>query len=119
MANSLNSNPIIVDTDFTSWRATQTLNTGSVPGYSFKRQPGIRPYRITLLSNGVTSAALVTVTDPNDSTVLWQAEVAATAGATGTILLDEDWDVQLPAWRDFSVTGVTAAVAKLQIWYRN
>jgi hypothetical protein len=125
MANSYNSNPILINTDIaTGWRANQTLNTGNLPSTAQQysgavvRQPGIRPYRLQVLAAGAGSAAgTITITDPKDSTVLWQDAVVA-AVATGTIIIDEDWDVTLPAWRDFIVTGVTATSTQLQIWYR-
>jgi|SRR5271167_2315330 len=118
--SNLNANPIFANADFVSWRATQTLNTGSLPGYTFKRQPGIRPYRIQLQNSAVAvTGGLVTITDPNDSTVLWQYEVLAAATTfAGVVIVDEDWDVTLPAWRDFSITGLTAANAQIFIWYR-
>src|SRR5437660_1373773 len=117
MANALNANPIIIDTDFVSWRATQTLNTGSLPGYTFKRQPGIHVTKLMLESNGTTVAGVVTITDPLDSTILWTSNVIVTAGAAGTVLDEDDFQGHFPGWRDFSVTGVTATVTKLFIWY--
>ncbi len=122
MANSYNSNPIILDTDIaTGWRANQTLNTGSVPGYSFTRQPGIHPTKILFESAGAANTAgTVTVADPNDATVLWTTAVAASATtAAGVILTREDFEENFPGWRDFKVTGLTATGTKMYIWYRN
>lgn len=129
MANSYNSNPIILDTDIsTGWRANQTLNTGNLPqnqyqqqvsGVTTTRQWGIRPFRIQLLSNGTTVAGTVVVADPVDATILWQAAVAAAAGAAGTILIDESFNPITANWRDFKVTGLTATLTKIQIWYRS
>lgn len=122
MANSYNTNPIILDTDIaTGWRANQTLNTGSVPGYTASRQPGIRPTKIVLETNGATSGAgTVVVADPNFSTsVLWNSAVAASATTqSGAILTREDFEDNFPGWRDFTVTGLTATVTKIYIWYR-
>ena len=115
MANSYNSNPIILDTDIaTGWRANQTLNTGNLPGYSFARQPGIRVTKIVLTANGVTAAGTVTVADPNDSTVLFSTPVTTTQAD-----LVFDFADHSAAWRDFKVTGLTATVTKISIWYRN
>jgi hypothetical protein len=125
MANSYNSNPIILDTDIsTGWRANQTLNTGNLPSHAQQfsgtvtRQPGIIVSKIVLESNGTTVAGVVTVADPNDGTVLWNSAVAAGAGATGTVLTREDFSDNFPAWRDFKVTGLTTTVSKIYIWYR-
>ena len=125
MANSYNSMPIILDTDTASgWVGLQTLNVGNLPSNAQQlsgavaRMPGVRPFRLQILSNGVTVAGVISVTDPKDSTILWQAAIAATAGATGTIIIDEAFDNTRLTWRDFKVTGLTATVTKMQIWYR-
>lgn len=126
LANNYNSNPILINVDIsTGWRSNQTLNVGNLPSNAQQlsgavpRQPGIRPYRIQVVSNGVTVAGLITVADPNDAnTFFWQAAVPATAGPAGTIIIDEVFDNTRPTWRDFKVTGVTATVTQLQIWYR-
>jgi hypothetical protein len=127
VANSYNSNPIILDTDIsTGWRANQTLNTGNSPATIQQpnpsaRQWGIRPYKIILESAGVTSAGTVTIQDPIDSTVLWNAAVASAAGPSGTVIPNDrdDFEGTMPLWRDFKVTGLTATVTKIYIWYRS
>jgi len=127
MANSYNSNPILINTDMTSgWKASQTLNTSNQPataqsiqwGRTATSQPGIRPFRIQMVSNGTTAASNIQIVDPNDSTLLWQQSVGVSAGASGTILFDEAIGDPLPQWRDFKVTGVTTGVVQIQIWYR-
>jgi hypothetical protein len=126
VANSYNSNPLIFDTDTTQgWRSLQTLNTGNLPttaqqlSGAVTRQWGVRVTKIVLESNGTTVAGVVTVADPNDGTILWNSGVAAAAGATGTILTREDFADHFPAWRDFKITGLTATVTKVYIWYRS
>jgi hypothetical protein len=126
MANSLNSNPIVIDTDITSWRAQQTLNSGKSPATLQNpspslRQWGIRPFKIVIQSASTTTVAgVITVLDPNDSTVLLPkvAVAGSTASADGDYLLTEDFEGSLPSWRDFAVTGVTATATRMLIWYR-
>jgi hypothetical protein len=123
--SSLNSNPILITADVTSWKASQTLNTGNQPatqqstqfGRTATSQPGIRVYRIQVLGTAGTSAGVITIIDPNDSSVRWQGAVAAST-TVGTILIDETFSDNMPMWRDFSTTGVTAAAVTLAIWYR-
>lgn len=122
MANSYNSLPIIIDTDMTSgWRANQTLNTGNLPATvqqpgPIVRQFGIHVPKVALMTNGTTVAGTVNIVDPIDSTVLWTYNVPA--GATAGTIKSEDWEEFMASWRDFKVTGVTATVTKLLIWYR-
>jgi hypothetical protein len=124
MANNYNSNPLLLDTDFVSWRALQTLNVGNLPSNAQQnsgavvRQPGIRPTKILLESNGTTVAGTVSITDPIDSRILWFTNVIVTAGAAGTPIDEDDFAEHFPTWKDFSVTGLTATVTKLYIWYR-
>lgn len=121
MANSLNSLPIIVDTDFVSWRNTQTLNTGNLPATvqqpgPIRRQFGLKIAKLVLMTNGATTAGTISITDPIDSTILETFNVTTTAPAG--IITTQDWADNMPLWRDFSVTGVTATGTKLLIWYR-
>lgn len=110
MANSYNSLPIVLDTDFTSFKSHQTLQT---PGF------GIRVYKLALvvLHGGASSAGVVTITDPNDSTVLYPTMPVSVSTPADTIIFTDNIDTQLQ-WRDFSVTGLTATGTKLLVWYR-
>lgn len=119
MANSYNSNPIYLDTDMTSgWKAAQTLNTGNLPTTiqnpgPIPRQFGIRVSKVLLTANGTTVAGTVLIADPNDSTVLLSIPVTTTQAP-----IEIDFAEHLASWRDFKVTGLTATVTKVQIWYR-
>jgi hypothetical protein len=127
MANSYNSNPIILDTDIsTGWRANQTLNTGNLTttaqqfSGAVTRQWGIRVTKIVLESVGTASVTgLVTVADPNDATVLWNFGVTGATQQAGTVITREDFATHFPAWRDFKVTGLTGTSTKIFIWYRS
>lgn len=96
--NTYNSQPIRIDTSFTSWRNSQTLNTGTIPGYSAPRQWGIRPVKVVWTNPGDDASFIIT--DPNDGTALLQGDTP-----TGFIGPDPQFDIS-PAvmWRDFSVT---------------
>ncbi|MGH9444761.1 MAG: hypothetical protein ACRD3O_03420 [Terriglobia bacterium] len=105
MANTYNTNPIYLDTDTTEgWKSLQTLSTNPV---------GILPQKVVLIAAGTTAAGTVTVTDPTGSNVLLTLPV--TTDQAPIILDFESMNV---AWRDFKVTGLTATVTALQIWYR-
>lgn len=109
MANSLNTNPIRIDSSVVSWRNSQTLNVGTIPGYTSPRQWGIHVTEIAWVNPG--ASASFTITDPNDNTILWQGHTdAAFAGS------DPFWPFAEPlTWRDFSVT---ISAGTLMIRYR-
>ncbi len=105
MANSYNSNPIYLDTDMTSgWRSLQTLSGSPM---------GIRPVKIILSANGTTAPGNVVFSDPNDGTVLLSIPVVANQPP-----IEFDFESSGVRWRDFKITGLTATVTKVEIWYR-
>jgi|SRR5215831_15317308 len=108
MANSLNTNPIIIDTDLVSFRTSS--------GYFY----GIKPAKIVLAvaSGGSSTGGQVTITRPADSGVLYPPLIVSTSQAAYTELYVDDPEDQAPLnWNDFAVTGVTATGTKLFIWY--
>lgn len=108
MANSLKTNPIIIDTDITSFR--------TATGYAF----GIKPAKIVLMvgPGGASAAGTVTITRPADSGVLYPTLLVLTAIAANTELYVDDPSPSAPInWNDFAVTGLTATGTKLLIWY--
>ena len=113
MANDYNSLPVLVDTDIsTGWRANQTLSSNTYA-------TGLRIVKIALVVASTTSSAgTVTITDPNDSTVLYPPMTVAASIAVGNVLYTDNLDSQALQWRDFNVTGVTATGTRLYIWYR-
>jgi hypothetical protein len=119
LSSALNANPIVTVADAetaSGWRAAQTLNTGSIPGYTSKRQWGLQVYKIALVANSATpAAAQITVSDPNDGTVLWSAANTATAATIGEVLLNEHLTSALK-WRDWKVVGLTASSCALMVW---
>src|SRR5260370_22901791 len=120
--SSLNSNPIIVTADAdisTGWRASQTLNTGSIPGYTAKRQPGIHPVKILVEAAATTTVnGTINVTDPTDNTVLWTVSInGATTHQVSDILTREAFEEHFPAWRDLHLNRPTATATKIYIWY--
>lgn len=126
MSNSLNSNPIYIDTDITSWRAAQTLNTANLPSNAQQlsgtvtAQWGIRVTKIQVIAANTTPiVGLVTVLDPNDSTLLYEYYNSTTTAGVGQVLYDSSTFDSTLTWRDFKVTGATAAKVALLIWYRD
>jgi hypothetical protein len=109
MANSLNSLPLIIDTDLTSYRQS----TG-------ERQQGIRVTKLVLAvgAGGASSAGQVTITAPSDSATLYPPLSVASASPAYNILYVDNPDTNAAlTWRDFAVTGVTATGTKLFIWW--
>lgn len=111
MANTYNSNPILINTTYTGgWRGKQTLNTGTTPGYTFPAQFGIRVFKVIWMSPG--ASASFSVTDPNDSTILLEdATPASFAGSSP----EYDFENAAASWRDFNVT---ISAGTLLIYYR-
>lgn len=95
--NYLSQNPIIINAPVSSWRNSQTLNTGTLPGYSFPRQPGIRVTQIAWMDPGVNGS--FTFTDPIDSTILWEGMTPADYAGGDVIYSFQDDPL---TWRDFS-----------------
>jgi predicted solute-binding protein len=108
MANSLNSMPIVIDTDLVSFGAAQTLQHTPF---------GIRVTKLVLSATGTTSAGTVSITRPGDNLELYPTIGVAAAATTGTTVLSDNPEVAL-TWRDFSVTGITGTGTQLLIWYR-
>jgi hypothetical protein len=111
VANSFNTLPVIVDTDFASFRAGQTLQT---PGF------GVRVTKLALYvaSGAASSAGNVTITEPNSGIPLYPPMTVSAATPANTILFTDNLNDQELQWRDFAVTGLTATGTKLAVWYR-
>lgn len=112
MSNSYNTQPIVLDTDTTSWRQNQTLVSQSSNALA-----GIRPFKITLEAASATSAGTVTITAPSDGTPLY-APLSVSAAVPASTIIYSDNLTQPLTWRDFAATGLTATATKLYIWYR-
>ena len=114
MANSLNSLPMILDTDLASWRTAAAIVAA---GYT----TGIRVKKLVLAvgSGGASSAGSVTITAPSDSATLYPPiPVAATVAANSILVTDEPTDaLGTLTWRDFAVTGLTATGTRLFLWW--
>ena len=124
MANSYNSNPIIINTDMgAGWKSLQTLNAGNLPSNvqqrsgAVARQPGFHLSKIEIsVGIGTPTAGVITVVDPNDSTLLFQSEYPAFS--TGQAPITFDFEGMSVAWRDFQLTGTGTNFAVARIWYR-
>jgi hypothetical protein len=114
MANALNSYPMVIDTDITTWRNNATIVAA---GYT----TGIRVKKLALVvaHGGSSSAGTVSITAPSDSAVLYPSmPVAASIAADSILITDEPTDaLGTLTWRDFAVTGVTATGTKLLLWW--
>ena len=114
MANALNSYPMVIDTDITTWRNNATIVAA---GYT----TGIRVKKLALVvaHGGSSSAGTVSITAPSDSAVLYPSmPVAASIAADSILITDEPTEaLGTLTWRDFAVTGVTATGTKLLLWW--
>lgn len=113
MANDYNSQPIQLDTDFTSWRENQTLVDQNSVALA-----GIRPFKITIVANKATTAGQLTFVSPSDSLSLYPPVEILSSQAAGTVLYTDNI-TSLLTWKDFSVSGLTATGVTAYIWYRN
>ncbi len=114
MANKLNSLPMVVDTDITTWR-----NDAVIVAAGYKT--GIRVKKLVLAvgTGGASSAGTVTITAPSDSATLYPPiPVAAAVGAGSILATDEPTDaLGTLTWRDFAVTGLTATGTVLYLYW--
>jgi len=110
MANFYNGSPMQLTTAMGSgWRSLQTLNTGTIPGYTSVRQWGIRI--IQVIWTGMTAAGhTFSIQDPLSGVILLQ-------GQAGTTLADQLYDTSKyqANWRDFQLTQISSGT--LQIWW--
>lgn len=115
--NNYNSQPIILDTDLTSgtgsWRTNQTLVAQTSNALA-----GIRPYKITLVSNSTSGTAGTVNITAIDGTPLYPALYVSAGAAVGYVFY-ADSPTQLLTWKDFYVSGLTATSSTLYIWYRS
>lgn len=109
MANSLNTQPIVVDTDLANFGTSQTLQS---------RPFGVRIYKMALQVVDTSVAGTVTITNPIDGATLLPSMVVAAAGTAGTLLYFDNI-TDLLTWKNFAVTGVTATHTRLFLWYRS
>ena len=108
MANSYNSNPVVIDTTFTNgWKANQTLYSSS------KTAIGPRPQKVLWTGRTASQTNTFLVSDPNDNTVLLQG-----SAVDGTTPADIEYDFESMGigWRDFKVP--TLGSGKLLVWYK-
>ena len=114
MSNSLVSLPAIIDTDIASWRNAATVVAA---GYL----TGVRIKKLVLAvgTGGASSAGVVTITAPSDSSTLYPPmPVAASIAANSILNTDEPTDAEgTLTWRDFAVTGVTATGTRLFLYW--
>ena len=114
MANALNSLPMIIDTDITTWRNAAAIVAA---GYT----TGIRVKKLVLqvLHAGASSAGVVSITAPSDSAVLFPPMPVAASIAADTVLYNEEPPDATGTlnWRDFAVTGVTATGTRLLLYW--
>lgn len=117
MPNVLTQNPILIDTDITTFRsATSVVATNCTQGC------GIRVTKLVLSvgPSGVSSAGTVAITAPSDSAVLYPPLIVTAGIAANTELyIDSEPAVTSSVfWRDFAVTGLTATGTRLFLWYK-
>lgn len=116
MANSLNTSPIVIDTDITTFR-----NAAAVTSTNCTQGCGIRVSKLVLAvgPGGASTAGTVTITAPSDSSTLYPPLVVPSASPANTELIVDSEPAVMGRvnWRDFAVTGLTATGTRLFIWY--
>jgi hypothetical protein len=124
MSNSFNTQPLWFDTDTstggnTNWRGTSGCTLGGIA------KMGIKPTRI-LVVPATAGAAVVTgtilvadpQTSPSSTGGLLSIPIVSPAASEPFEPFYAPLDQTSALWRDFVVTGLTAAKVALQIWYR-
>ena len=114
MANSLNSLPMILDTDLVSWR-----NAAAIVAAGYKTGIRVKKLALAVGTGGASSSGTVTITAPSDSATLYPPmPVAASIAANSILVTDAPPDeVGTLTWRDFAVTGLTATGTRLFLWW--
>lgn len=114
MSNVLTQQPILIDTDITTWR-----NAASVVALGYTT--GIRVLKLVLAvsSAGASSAGTVAIAAPSDSAVLYPPIPVPAGQAAYTILYTDEPSSPSSTltWRDFKVTGLTTTGTKLYLWF--
>jgi hypothetical protein len=118
VANQFNSNPFYIDTD-----TTVMLNTnwkGTSGGSKYTGGIGIRPQTVIVVPLGATTAGTVTVTMINSTgggmgPTLFEVEVPT---ATAILATSAIYNIVTGTWKDFIVTGCTAANVAILVYYR-
>jgi hypothetical protein len=107
MANSLATRPLIIDTDFDSYRTAASA------------LQGVRVLKLALVvgTSAVSVAGTVTITASDGSTLYPPLPVSGGLAATTIIYVDNPTaPTSSLTWKDFAVTGVTATKTVLYLW---
>lgn len=108
MANNFGTNPLLLDSDFTSYRTAASASFG------------IKPSKIVLAVNttGTSVAGTVTITRPADGVTIYPPLVVASGQAAYTELYVDDPSAKADLnWNDFAVTGLTATNTRLFVFF--
>jgi hypothetical protein len=118
MANDIKANPMILDTDFTSFAALWKTQTGETNAPTSFR---VRRLALCVGAGGAASAGEVTITqNASGNRLLYEPILVGTQAAYTTILTDGPWSADdALAWADFQATGLTATGTRLFVWLRN
>ena len=120
MSNSFNALPLWLDTDTstganTNWRGSSGCTLAGVGNR------GIKPTRIMVLpaaTGTAIAAGMITVTDPQSSTILLAIPIVLPAASEPFDIIQILLDQTSTLWRDFVVAGLSTTKAALHIWYR-
>jgi len=108
MANSYTTQPIVLDTDITSFRTAANVANG------------IKVQKLILVvgtgSAGVAGAVTITLPSARGGSALYAPILVGTQAANTTILNDNPYSDAILTWTDFAVTGLTATKTVLYIW---
>lgn len=108
MANNFSTNPLILDTDFASYRTATSASFG------------IKPSKIVLSVGGGAAgvAGTVTVTRPADGVTIYPPlVVTGTPAANTELYIDDPGSKAALNWNDFAVTGLTATKTVMYVWF--
>jgi hypothetical protein len=107
MSNNYNSQPIVITTTFTGWKANQTLYGSATAAV------GIRPVKIVWTGRTASTTNSFSIQDTKTSNTYFQGQIVDGANPQD---IEYDLEGMGFAWHDFQVPTLSSGT--LLIWYR-
>lgn len=115
MANSYNTNPIVIDTDVANFRTAAT--TANSQAFNSSNGPTVSKIILAVAPGGASTGGSVSITRPADSAILYPPIVVTAAIVANTFVLNDNTTRNILNWNNFAVTGVTATGTRLFLYH--
>jgi hypothetical protein len=114
MANSVGWNPIVLDTDFASFRALMNTLLGTT---TWARGVRVKKLILAVGPGGAATAGTVAIQDVPSSNPLYPPIAVGTQALDVVVAQDGPFTLDELVWiQDFKVTGLTATGTRLWLW---